>query len=168
MEIWKDIIGYEGRYQISNLGNVKSFTRTEEGFMMKAHLIKGYYSVKLSNGHRGDKKESAIHRLVAQAFIPNPDNKPQVNHIDGNKHNNNAENLEWVTNGENGKHAFKNHLREHTTLYKKVKVVYKDGSVKIFKSMQEAATDLGVTRQAVTRCCRGLQRTVKGCDVEWI
>lgn len=124
MEIWKDIQGFETRYQISDEGRVKSLSRrvpNGKGFINKVERIlksrlsfKGYPCIDL-NTHEGVKKNIVIHRLVAQAFIPNPENKPQVNHIDGNKQNNAVENLEWVTNSENMKHATINGLRHKPT-----------------------------------------------------
>lgn len=108
-EIWKDIPNFEGLYQVSNLGRVKSlekkvwnryqFIKKEEKMLKYGNTPKGYYTVKLyKNSTHCNKK---IHRLVAEAFIPNPEGKPQVNHIDGNKKNNNVENLEWCSNKEN-------------------------------------------------------------------
>lgn len=118
-EIWKDVIGFEGYYQVSNLGKVRSLDRivehtyskklTLKGVEMKPQInFGGYCQVRLckDNNTRG----YVIHRLVAQAFIPNPDNKPQVNHINGIKTDNRVENLEWVTHRENAIHAFKNNL----------------------------------------------------------
>ena len=122
MEEWKDIEGYEGLYQVSNLGRVKSLeretpftsreretpftsrwgqrvTRTRKEFIMKTkEQFNGYLYLCLRNCGA---KWISVHRLVAQAFIPNPDNKPQIDHIDGNKHNNCVENLRWVTAAEN-------------------------------------------------------------------
>lgn len=97
MEEWRDIIGYEGKYQISNFGRVKSFKRYKEGKILRAKNNKEYLSIGLSNGKDGKQKYYLIHRLVAEAFIPNPNNYPIINHIDENKKNNKATNLEWCT-----------------------------------------------------------------------
>ena len=98
MEEWKDIKGYEHKYQISNYGNVKSldYHRTGESKLLSPVLKKtGYYQVNLYlNGQYCSKR---IHKLVAEAFLENPDNLPVVNHIDGDKTNNHVSNLEWCT-----------------------------------------------------------------------
>ncbi len=109
-EIWKDIEGYEGKYQISNLGRIKKINKTslnEEHYLKPYVNQRGYCTVKLFKTVR---KEERIHRLVAQAFISNPENKTEVNHIDGNKQNNTTANLEWTTPEENVRHAFKTGL----------------------------------------------------------
>lgn len=113
-EIWKDINGLEGGYQISNFGRIKSLPRlvlckglkstrlTKENFV-RPQVRKGkYLKVKLT--FNGKLEQPTIHRLVANHFIPNPENKPQVNHIDGNQSNNHIDNLEWVTGKENMHH----------------------------------------------------------------
>lgn len=113
-EVWKDINGYNGHYQISNHGNVRSFKNSRHGISEKSKLLStpklknGYNCVGLSNN--GKVTTKYIHHLVADAFIPNPKCKPQINHIDGNKENNNVSNLEWVTVSENCIHANKNGL----------------------------------------------------------
>ena len=120
MEIWKDIEGYENKYQISNLGNVKSLeTWTGDKYIWREKILKnmvygnGYYYVCLSKN--GKVKKYKVNRLVAQAFIPNPDNKPFTNHIDGDKLNNNVDNLEWCTQSENMKHASMIGLRKYVS-----------------------------------------------------
>lgn len=123
MEIWKDIPGYEGRYQISNKGQVKSLPRyvsnhtgkllVKEKILAQRPDFKGYMRIDLKD-NCGKKHYFGIHRLVATAFIPNPENKPQINHIDGNKANNNIDNLEWCTNSENQKHAYRMGLNRVT------------------------------------------------------
>ena len=109
-EIWKDIKGYEGLYQISNLGNVRSlhWNHSNKIRLLTPFLNDGYLRV----GFRVNNvlKNYLIHVLVANAFIPNPENKPQVNHKDGNKLNNNVSNLEWVSAFENVIHAKKHNL----------------------------------------------------------
>lgn len=117
-EIWKDIEGYEGFYQVSNFGTIKSLsryikfgnkTRYSNERILKFHKDKdGYKKVILQKS--GKAQNYLIHRLVAQAFIPNPDNKPQINHKDGDKQNNKVDNLEWCTPSENMIHAFKTEL----------------------------------------------------------
>ena len=106
MEEWKDIKGYEHKYQISNYGNVKSldYHRTGESKLLSPVLKKtGYYQVNLYlNGQYCSKR---IHKLVAEAFLENPDNLPVVNHIDGDKTNNHVSNLEWCTISHNTWHA---------------------------------------------------------------
>ena len=111
-EIWKDIKGYEGLYQISNLGRVKSISRkintfygyrkTKEKILKSSYDKDGYLKITITNNWKH--KTHKIHRLVAEAFIPNPDNKPTINHIDGNKLNNSIDNLEWATRKEQTKH----------------------------------------------------------------
>ena len=116
IEIWHPCAGYETHYEVSNLGNVRSIERMvqhplggkkiqygrvlKQGKAANGYLIVNFCVDKVKSNH-------SVHRLVARAFIPNESNKPQVNHKDGNKHNNNVENLEWVTRSENGLHAYR-------------------------------------------------------------
>ena len=110
-EVWKDIKGYEGLYKVSTYGRVKSLSKSSNGY--KEKILKGYNTgkdrkyvcVKLYDKF-GNKKNYKIHRLVAEAFLDNYNNLPQVNHIDGDTFNNNINNLEWCTNEENQKESF--------------------------------------------------------------
>lgn len=111
-EIWKDIPEYEGYYQISNLGRLKTLKR--EGFILNDRIRKsvkdqkGYLKLGLNKNNK--KKMFRISRLVAEAFIPNPNNYPQINHKDGNKQNNHYKNLEWCNNSQNRIHGFRTGL----------------------------------------------------------
>ena len=127
-EIFKDIKGYEGLYQVSNLGRVKSlardtklkqYTKHTDAFIMRQDLNKrGYLYIRLTKD--GKSKAFRVHRLVAEAFIDNPSNLPQVNHIDFNRTNNNVNNLEWVTPQDNTNHSI-DHIRESIRNYHKTK-----------------------------------------------
>jgi hypothetical protein len=104
MEIWKDVKGFEEIYQVSNLGRIRSFARNPRGVILSLKNKTGWY-LTTNFCYRGIRKTVRVHRLVAEAFVPNPHNKPEVNHKDGNKQNNRADNLEWVTRAENHRHA---------------------------------------------------------------
>lgn len=109
-EIYRDVVGFEGKYMVSNLGNVKSLryqNKNEEKVLTPIKHHGGYLIV-----HLGAKNLRMIHVLVAMAFIPNPSGKKLVNHKDGNKHNNCVSNLEWVTAKENTEHAIRVGLRD--------------------------------------------------------
>lgn len=118
-EVWRDITGHKGKYQISNIGRIKSLKRivfSKSGYSFVVHekitfgnkKPNGYYVFNLKRGG----SSAYISRLVAQAFIPNPDNKPHVNHIDGVPANNKVANLEWCTHKENMRHAWRTGLFE--------------------------------------------------------
>lgn len=120
MEKWKPVVGYEGLYEVSSNGSVKSIDRVLidrigreklfKGRILSTHLDRyGYPICKLWRDGKG--KNYTVHRLVALSFLGNENNKPQVNHIDGNKINNSIDNLEWVTNSENDIHAYDLGLR---------------------------------------------------------
>lgn len=153
VEIWKDLIGYKGLYQISTKGRVKSLSRVcntkkmKDGKYSKAirneKILKGY---KNTNGYmkvnltKDNKlKGYSIHRLVALTFILNIENKPQVNHIDGNKENNFVNNLEWVTNNENQQHAIDIGLKSYPVYMFDKKCIL----LKKFNSVKDAYDYLG-------------------------
>lgn len=155
MEIWKDIRGYEGIYVISNLGRVKSNTKL-------LHLntnTYGYKHVTLSKGNA--QKTVLVHRLVASAFIENPLGLPQINHKDGNKSNNASDNLEWVTQKSNNRHAIETHLRKA----KKILMLRGDNTVvREFNNRMEINEFFGrvVCQDSITRCCNGKRKTAYG------
>lgn len=146
-EIWKDIEGYENLYQISNLGNVKSKQRYVyksngkiyinallKEKILKKNIRQGYYAVKLYKNNK--KVNFPVHRLVAKAFISNLEDKPCVNHKDGNKLNNNVKNLEWCTYSENILHAYKNGLSSTSEKAKEnCRKIYKLGNEKTKKKV---------------------------------
>lgn len=119
-EIWKSIEGYEGRYEISSKGRVKSLPKNgrNKALIMKPNISgkqkyrTGYCRIGLTS-EDGIETRILVHRLVAKAFIPNPENKPQVNHLNGNGVDNRVENLQWVDNTRNCLHAFETKLNKH-------------------------------------------------------
>lgn len=155
-EQWKSVRGYEGKYIVSDRGRVLSLpsvTRPDVYEMKFRHPFgRSYKSVELTDKD-GVKHNLRVHRLVAEAFIPNPDNKEQVNHKDGNPGNNCVDNLEWVTPSENTKHAYKNGLVKDNTksyLKKAVRKIDEFGvCIESFDSLTEAADSIGVTKQSI-------------------
>lgn len=144
IEEFRDIKGYEGIYQVSNLGNVRSLDRYvghpqkgERGRFCKGITLKllsdkdGYHKVNLKKKQKGNNQ--IVHRLVANAFIENPQNKPQVNHINGLKNDNRLENLEWVTLSENRQHAYDTGLQNGENRRGKKSNFNKLTEVEVFK-----------------------------------
>ena len=171
-EIWKDIQGYEGFYQISNFGRVKSLARLSiQNHLLPEKILKqselnGYYKVNLQN--KEGVKSHQVHRLVAIAFLANTDNKPCVNHIDGDKHNNNVNNLEWCTVSENNKHAYKMGLASPVNKTPIKATNIQTGEVKYFESQTEAANVLNTSKGHINDCLKGKQKTCKGYTFEYI
>jgi len=157
-EIWKPVIGYDGMYEVSNYGNVRSYLNYQWGVKNTPHILKqckcgrqrDYFGVNLLGSVK------RVHRLVAQSFIDNPNNKPFINHKDGNKSNNKIENLEWCTAKENTQHAYEtgllNNKGEHCITSKltkndvvKIRKIYKDGGV----TQKQIAKIWGVSRSQI-------------------
>lgn len=166
-EIWKDIGGFEGLYQASNLGRVKSFDtkdkldRIRKGRVLKPRRNKtGYLQVTLCKN--GKHKTHYIHRLVAEAFIPNPENKPQVNHIDEDKTNNMVSNLEWSTSKENSNYGTRNERVSKTKNIPIIAINLKTGESTDFGSGKECAIQLGLDPSSITKVIKGRYKQTRG------
>jgi hypothetical protein len=165
-EIWKDIKDYEGRYQVSNLGNVKSLSRRvdykrviatrKEVIIKKKKDSDGYFVVTLQKD--GKRKSFRVCRLVAMAFVENPNNLPCVNHKDETKSNDTPENLEWCSVLYNNTYGNRI-LNVKRKLYKKVFCLYNG---KTYNSETEAAKDLNVSLQTISNALRGVTKNKKG------
>ena len=158
-EIWKDIEGYEGLYQVSNLGRIKSLQKWKRASCPDEYILKpsenncGYYQVMLYRHTK--KKKFLIHRIVAQAFVPNPDNLPHINHIDENKTNNCADNLEWCTPRYNNCYGTAK-FRAMLTIGKPVEQRLVNGqllAIYITPTIAEQIT--GISRKEISACIRG-------------
>lgn len=181
MEVWKDVIGYEGLYQVSNLGRVKSYPKKwycgngmnnlkfHNGILLKTHVTyNGYAKVALCK--KGKNKHLLIHRLIAEAFIANIDKKPCVNHINGIKTDNRIENLEWATYSENTKHSFKNKFQvikkgkdhyfygRNGFLSNRGKIVLNTQNGIFYGSIIEAANSIGMNKITLTNKLNGIYK----------
>ncbi len=150
MEEWRDIPGYENFYQVSNFGNVRSI-RFNKIRNMKSWDSKGYRVVELCINN--NRYTVGVHQLVALAFIPNPENKPEVNHKDRNRSNNNVENLEWVTQSENVAHAYRNGVKPRPTYQNQPfqKEILDIIENKKYFSIREASRQTGHKRDTIRR-----------------
>lgn len=184
MEIWKDIKNFEGLYQVSNTGNIRSLDaminckgaigideHLRRGKILKKYVgTTGYYTINLSKHSKI--KVSRVHRLVAQAFIPNPNNYPCVNHIDGNKLNNNVSNLEWCTYAHNNQEAYRIGLKvgsekgkfgKYSKFSKPVLQYSLDGEfVKEWDNAEQVKRELGYCAENIRNVCNGRRRKANG------
>lgn len=180
MEIWKPVVGYETFYEVSNLGRVRRLDKIVTAksrwggfreFFIKGKILSGsnysndYKFIPLCKN--GTVKPQMIHRIVATAFIPNPENKPQVNHIDGNKKNNRVDNLEWVTQSENMIHAAKIGLVKNKggeNPYARSVILVKNGHSLYFKTQRAAAQHISAN-EITLAAYRKLGKKIKGYEI---
>ncbi len=178
-EVWKPIKGYEGIYEVSSLGRVRSLARLRidrmgrrkpiPEKMLKMHDRKGYDSVTLQD--MGRKAIMSVHRLVAMAFIPNPDNLPVINHRDENPKNNQVSNLEWCDISYNTRYGtgVERAQAKHVYHRKAVEQLTKDGQhVATFKGVKEAARATGADASVIVRVCKGRNETAGGYRWKYI
>lgn len=172
IEVFVPIKGYDGLYEISNIGKVKSLAKYKgtgykqlisERIMKGRDNAYGYLQVGLTRGNV--KKTKYIHRLVAEHFIDNHENKQEVNHIDGDKYNNSVNNLEWCTRLENEQHSYRLGLKKKGDMWGNSKrvVQYFEGEViREWNSIKEIATELNVDRRNIINCCTGIKSEFLG------
>jgi hypothetical protein len=173
MTEWRDVDGYEGYYQVSDLGQVRSLPRLiQQGkrkVFIKGRILKqnsdtnGYQIVVLSKD--GIHKSCRMHRIVAEAFLPNPEGKTEVNHINGNKKDNRAVNLEWNSRKENVIHSQQNGLAKAppAPIKKKVLQFSKDGNlIKVFDSIKIAGESTQIDTSDICNCCRRNRKSAGG------
>ena len=165
-EIWRDIDGYDGLYKVSNFGRIKSLERIDnQGRIVKEKLLtydasRTYYAVTLSKNGKSTRK--SVHRLVAEAFLPNPDNLPQVNHKDEDKHNNAVDNLEWITVADNntyGTRLQKTALANGTPVYQKT---LNGEIIREWDSLAQIESELGYSRSVISNAINGKVKTAYG------
>lgn len=165
-EIWKDIEGYEGLYQVSSTGKVKSFkgkngAKDKEGHILKANISRGYPYVGLCKGDEG-KKTFLVHRLVAAAFVSNPHGYNEVNHKDENKMNSNAENLEWCTRDYNMAYGTAR-IRQGITYGNPVDQYTLDGiKIATYSSAETAGKINNLDPSSIHKCCKQKRKYAGG------
>ena len=183
-EVWKDIKGYEGYYKISNIGRVKRLDVVDKNPKYNGHRVikggirkttiqkSGYKSVMLSK--EGNTKRYLVHRLVAEAFIPNPNKYSVVNHIDGNKINNFYLNLEWCTHSYNLKHAHNNNLIKNNDkaikamIKKNKKQVICIDNLQIYESLTTISNIFGYSQGYICECCKGNKEKAYGLHWSYV
>lgn len=172
-EIWKDIPNYEGLYQVSNLGRVKSLPRTvirthngTGDLLLKSRILspstypKGYKKVTLRKNNKS--KYFFVHRLVAEVFIPNPNNYPHVNHKDENPSNNDFRNLEWCTNDYNMSYGTLGYRISKAKSKSVFQYDLKGNFINFFDSTQKACDETGISRSGIQNCCNGISKSAGG------
>lgn len=175
-EMWKDIAGYEGKYQISSLGKVKIFNyKNTKNVRIMKDFIDGRGYIRACLCKNGIGKFYSVHRLVAEAFIPNPENKITVNHKDGNKLNNKVDNLEWNTYAENNIHAIVNNLRPRKLGKDNLtsKIIYQidietDKILNIFYGTGDIKRKMNYKdTSAISKCCRNIKNYKTAYGYKW-
>lgn len=160
-EVWRDIPGYEGLYEVSSAGRVRNLARGGRLLKPWKHPA-GYVCVTLC-AEIHDKR--LVHRLVADVFLSNADRKPQVNHINGDKTDNRVENLEWCTGAENSRHSAYTLGNESTIRKRRVKCI-ETGMV--YPSVAAAARNAGTWNQNIVKCCQGERKRAGGLHWEYV
>ena len=171
MEIWKQVTDNDN-YEVSNTGRIRRRGSVND---RSTYEKKGYQLIDLYKD--GERSKKRVNRIVAEAFIPNPDNKPEVNHKDGNKQNNNVDNLEWVTSKENCRHAWDNGLMKPTysmlgkknpNAGRKGKPIRVVETGEVFGTLKECEEAIGGDNRHINDCLRGRQKTHRGYHFEYL
>lgn len=155
---WRHIVGFEEYYLVSDSGQVWSLRRHK---VLKPKIDRyGYEVVGLSIN--GKSYHRTVHRLVAQAFIPNPNNLPTVNHINEDKTDNRVSNLEWTSIADNDNHGTRNERMADTKCRLPVEQIFPDGSTVRYKGVKDAWRKTGITRSSISLCCKNIRKTAGG------